>query len=389
MTARLQPSSGALSLVEGSLEFRLLGPLEVRREGQPLSLGGVRQRALLALLCLHRGEVIAVDRIIDEIWGESPPPSARHMVEVYVSKLRQLLGSPGVVTRSPGYLLDTSLESVDVHWFEALVAEGEEASTAGEPQSAASRFASALALWRGSPLADFTFEPFAQGEITRLEELRLLAEEGRIDAEISLGRSAELVGELEQLVALAPFRERFRAQLMLVLYRAGRQADALEAYRRARQTLVEELGVEPGEELRDLEHAILAQEAWLGGATRVRTRVARGESRRVVTLVLAELAVSGPDADPEALQPLMKRPPRATVTRALHHRSTLAAAPGPGAGPLPTRVHPGAAVEAVVSELAAEEVVSASAKQPVGALAAEEPIGGHRHRSACSIRLNP
>jgi DNA-binding SARP family transcriptional activator len=237
------------------------------------------------------------------------------MVEVYVSKLRQLLGPPVVVTRSPGYLLHTGPESVDVHWFEALVAEGEEASTAGEPQSAASRFASALALWRGSPLADFTFEPFAQGEIVRLEELRLLAEEGRIDAEISLGRSAELVGELEQLVALAPFRERYHAQLMLILYRAGRQADALAAYRRARQTLVEELGVEPGEELRSLEHAILAQEAWLGGATRVRTRGARRESRRVVTLVLAELAVSGPDADPEALQPLMKRRPRATVTR--------------------------------------------------------------------------
>jgi DNA-binding SARP family transcriptional activator len=306
MSARPQPSSEAPSRAQGPLEFRLLGPLEVRREGDTISLGGVRQRAVLALLCLHRGEVVAVDQIIDEIWGESPPASARHMVEVYVSKLRRLLGPTVLVTRSPGYLLDIGPQSVDAERFEGLVADGEEASMAGEPQAAASRFASALALWRGPALADFTFEPFAQGDIARLEELRLLAEEGRIDAEIALGRSAELVGELERFVAQAPFRERFHGQLMLALYRAGRQADALEAYRRARQTLVEELGVEPGQALRALERAILAQEAWLGEPP-ARARVTRVESRRVVTLVLAELAASGPDADPEALQPLMKR----------------------------------------------------------------------------------
>lgn len=167
-------------------------------------------------------------------------------------------------------------------------------------------------------MADFTFEPFAQGEIARLEELRLLAEEGRVDAEIALGRSAEIVGELEQLIGLAPFRERFRGQLMLALYRAGRQADALAAYRRARQMLIDELGVEPGQELRDLERAILAQEEWLAGEPPARTRVPRRESRRVVTLVLAELDVGRPDADLEALRPLTKQQ-LAAAERVLEH----------------------------------------------------------------------
>lgn len=224
-----------------------------------MTLGGARQRALLALLCLHRGTVLAVDRIVDELWGESPPQTARHMVEVYVSKLRKLLGADVLATRPPGYLLAVDPEHVDVGRFERLLAEGRDALGEGDAAVAAFTLASALTLWRGPPLADFAYEPFAQAEIARLEELRVLAEEERVEAELELGKGAELVAELEELVAAAPFRERFRAQLMLALYRAGRQADALAAYQAARETLVEELGVEPGPVLHQLERAILEQ----------------------------------------------------------------------------------------------------------------------------------
>ena len=303
MSARPQPLSEAPAEPQASLEFRLLGPIEVRLGGEAVSLGGLRQRALLALLCLNRGTVVAVDRIVDELWGESPPASARHMVEVYVSKLRGLFGPHALLTRSPGYVMEVESQSVDVSRFEGLLAEGEEALAMAEPKVAASRFIGALALWRGPALADFTFEPFAQAEIARLEELKLMAEERRIDAELALGTSAEIVTELEQLIARAPFRERFRAQLMLALYRAGRQADALETYRRARQVLVEDLGVEPGQELRDLERAVLAQEEWLASEPQLPARGVRVTSRRVVTLVLAEIGESRSNADPEAAQP--------------------------------------------------------------------------------------
>jgi DNA-binding SARP family transcriptional activator len=288
------------------LELRLLGPLEVRRGGEAVILGGARQRALLALLCLHRDTVVAVDRIVDELWGESPPPTARHMVEVYVSKLRKLIGADVLATRPPGYLLQVDPEQVDVERFERLLAEGKEALDAGDPALAASTLADALAFWRGPPLADFVYEPFAQAEIARLEESRLLSEEVRIDAELELGRGAELVGDLEELVAQAPFRERFRAQLMLALYRAGRQADALAAYRSARDILVEELGVEPSQELRELERGILSQQDRRDSPRRSRAPAA-AETRRVVTILFVEPAVGEPGLDPEMLRPALER----------------------------------------------------------------------------------
>ena len=292
--------SKAPSTTGTPLEIRLLGPLVVSKGGESLPLGGRRPRALLALLSIQRG-VVSRDRLVDELWGESPPATARHMVEVYVSKLRAVLGADVLVTRRPGYLVDVDPQHVDIGRFESLVAEGVEALAAGRAGTAATRLAQGLALWRGPPLADFTYEPFAQGEIARLQELRLLAEEERIDAELALGKAPELVGELEQLIARAPFRERLRGQLMLSLYRTGRQADALEVYRAARETFVEELAVEPGSELRALERAILRQDESLAREPPTRSRAYTDESRRIVTVLLAELA-GGPETDLEALQ---------------------------------------------------------------------------------------
>jgi DNA-binding SARP family transcriptional activator/DNA-binding beta-propeller fold protein YncE len=228
------------------MDFRILGPLEVADDGSPVALGRGRQRALLALLLLHANEVVSTDRLIDELWGERPPATAQTGLHGYVSQLRKLLGSRRVETRGSGYLLRVEEGEVDGERFESVARAG--------------RYADALAVWRGPALADFAYAPWAQAEIGRLEELRLACWAGRIDLDLDAGRGAELVGELEALVAAHPLRERFRAQLMIALYRSGRQADALEAYRAARQKFVEELGIEPGEELRELHKRILAHD---------------------------------------------------------------------------------------------------------------------------------
>ena len=266
--------------------------------GEPLELGGARPRALLALLALHRGSVVSLDLIVDELWGNESPATARHMVAVYVSRLRKTLGEDIVVTRRPGYLLQVGSDQVDATRFEHLLAEGREALGDGDADSAVARLGEALALWRGPALADFAYEPFAQAEIARLEELRLQAEEERIEAELTLGNGAELVAELETLVAMAPLRERRRAQHMLVLYRSGRQADALSAYQEARRAFVEELGIEPGPNLRELERRILEQDEGLlePGPS---SSPAVPQSRRTVTVVVAEL-LEAAGADPES-----------------------------------------------------------------------------------------
>jgi DNA-binding SARP family transcriptional activator/DNA-binding beta-propeller fold protein YncE len=238
------------------LDFRLLGPLEVRDGDRPLPLGGRKQRTLLAILLLHANEVVSSDTLIDGLWGEHAPKTAGTALQVYVSNLRKLLSAERLETRTPGYLLHVEPDELDLARFERLASEG----NGDDPQTAASALAEALTLWRGRPLADFAYDSFAQGEIVRLEELRLAAVEQRIEAELKLGRHAELVGELEALVAEHPHRERLITQLMLALYRSGRQTEALEAYRHARQVLVEELGIEPSPALRELEKAILAQD---------------------------------------------------------------------------------------------------------------------------------
>ena len=228
------------------MDFRILGPLEVFDDDHPVPLGGARQRALLAILLTRANEVVSTDRLIDELWGEAPPRTAVNTLQYYVSRLRKLLGADRIVTRIPGYTIRLEPGELDLDQFERLVAQG-----------GAEALREALGLWRGPALADFAFEPFAEAEIARLEELRLVALEQRLEADLALGHHRELVGELEALVAVHPLRERLRAQLMLALYRSGRQADALDVYRRTRETLVDELGVEPGPELQELERAIL------------------------------------------------------------------------------------------------------------------------------------
>jgi YVTN family beta-propeller protein len=243
------------------MEFRVLGALEVREDGdRSIPLGAGKQRAALAILLLHANEVVGTERLIDELWGESPPKAARKALQVYVTHLRKALGPERIRTQAPGYVLELAPDEFDLHRFERLVQKGRELQANGDPAGATAALREALALWKGQPLADFTFEPFAQTEIPRLEELRLAALEDRIDAELALGHGSELVAELEALVAEHPYRERLRGQLMLALYRAGRQADALAAYQETRKLLVEELGVEPSPALQRLEGAILRQE---------------------------------------------------------------------------------------------------------------------------------
>ena len=244
----------------------ILGPLEVRLEGgEPVALGGHRQRALLAILILHANEVVSTDRLIDQLWGEHPPATAVHTVRVFVSRLRRALGPAGarLVTRPPGYVIEVGVDEVDADRSERLFASARAALADGKPREADALLRDAEPLWRGPPLADFTYEPFAQAMIARLEEVRVSSRELLIEAQLALGRHSDVVAELEALVREHPFRERPRGQLMLALYRSGRQADALDAFQQARRTLVEELAVEPSEDLRELEQAILRQDPWL------------------------------------------------------------------------------------------------------------------------------
>ena len=245
--------------VAAVLDFLILGPLEVRDGDRVLPLGGHRQRALLGALLLHRGEVVAVDRLVDALWGERPPPTASTALQNGVSQLRKLLGPEVVETRRPGYALRVDPERIDAVRAERLAA----AAAAAEPERRAALLREALALWRGPALADLELEAFAAAEARRLEERRSSLLEDRIEADLALGRHAEVTGELEALVARHPLRERLRALLMLALYRSGRQVEALQAFAEARGRLVEELGIEPGPELRQVHASILRQSAAL------------------------------------------------------------------------------------------------------------------------------
>jgi predicted ATPase/DNA-binding SARP family transcriptional activator len=268
------------------MRFGVLGPLQVTdSEGRELALGGRRQRSVLALLLLHAGAVMSNERLIDELWGEHTPASARKTLQTYVMRLRKALGDQLLVTRPGGYMLRTQGAQIDLERFESLAAAGRRALTGGEPDKAAELLGEALRLWRGPPLADFTYEPFAQPEIARLGESRMAALEDRIDADLALGHHAALVGELEALVREHPLRERLRAQLMLALYRDGRQADALDVYQRTRDHLTGELGLEPGAALRSLQQAILNQDPSLSAAaTLVGATPAEPHSERLLRL---------------------------------------------------------------------------------------------------------
>ena len=230
------------------MDLRLLGPIEARLDERPIALGAPKQRAVLAMLALQAGRTVSADRLAEGLWGEQPPASAPKMVQLYVSQLRRLLEGDGaqIVTRGRGYELRLADGAVDAIEFERLLEQD--------------RARDALALWHGEPLADVADEPFAAAEIRRLDELRVRAAEQAIDADLAAGRHDEVIGELEALIDEHPLRERLHAQRMLALYRAGRQAEALNAYREARSVLVDQIGVEPGAELRRLHEAILAQD---------------------------------------------------------------------------------------------------------------------------------
>jgi len=239
------------------MEFRILGPIEVVDRGRALSLGGPRQRALLALLLTNANNVVSSDNLIDKLWGTEAPRNAPNSLHYHVSQLRKSLApSDAIATQDPGYVIHVTSDELDLLRFERL----REAAKGAEADQALPLLREALALWRGPALGDLAHEEFAQVEIQRLEELRLTTLEQRIDAELALGLHRDIVAELESVVRTHPLRERLRAQLMIALYRSGRQAEALGAYREMRRVLVDELGLEPSPALQELEHAILRQD---------------------------------------------------------------------------------------------------------------------------------
>jgi class 3 adenylate cyclase len=293
-----------------AMEFRILGPLEVVENGQQINLGGAKHRALLAILLLHANEVVSTDRLIDALWEKEAPQTGRKALQVYVSQLRKTLGRDRLETRAPGYRLRVAAGELDLERFEVLAAEG--------------RVQEALALWRGQPLAEFAYQRFAQSEIERLEELRVALLEQRIEEQLEQGKHASLVGELEAIVREHPLRERLRAQLMLALYRSGRQAEALEAFQQARRALVDGLGIDPGRSLRELERAILQQDSDLELDAALSAlpeppvqprsvpaaEASPREVRKTVTVLFADVAGStelGERLDPESLRRVLGR----------------------------------------------------------------------------------
>jgi DNA-binding SARP family transcriptional activator len=278
------------------VDLSILGPLEVRDGDRVIPLPRRKHRELVSLLALRAGEVVPRDVLIEELWGGRPPKTAREALHNNVSQLRKQLGDDVIVTREPGYLLQVEPEELDLLRFERLA---EEARRAGSAEECAAKLTAALALWRGAPLADLAYEEIGIREAGRLEDLRLAAREDLIDAELELGRHGDLVTELETLVVEHPFRERLIGQLMLALYRAGRQADALEAYREARGVLMDELGLEPGVQLRELQQAILRQDPALDLPA---VLPSLEERRKTVTVLFCELTPAEEGLDPERLR---------------------------------------------------------------------------------------
>jgi DNA-binding SARP family transcriptional activator/class 3 adenylate cyclase/tetratricopeptide (TPR) repeat protein len=309
------------------VEFRILGPFEVLEDRQPVSLPRGQGRTLLAILVLRAGEVVSADRLIDELWGETPPATATNALQNLVSRLRKRLkparagGVPPVLeTHQPGYRLAIDPGQVDSNRFRLLLAEASEAPV----REKAAMLHRALSLWRGPALADFIYEPFAQAEIAELEELRLTAAEERIDADLAIGRHTKVVAELQGLASEHPLRERLAEQLMLALYRSGRQVEALEVYTGTRRTLIDELGIEPGLSLRQLEGSILRQDADLDLKPAPREPTSEPfqptsttafdpwipEERKTVTVMFVDVTVStssGLAPDDESVHQLMAR----------------------------------------------------------------------------------
>jgi DNA-binding SARP family transcriptional activator len=303
------------------VDVRLLGPLELRNDAGVIRLAGARPRALVAILALHANEPLSTERLVDALWGEHPPKAAANTVQVYVSRLRKLL--PGALeTQAAGYVLHVPPECIDVKRFERLVGESR---SADRPEEASRLLAEALNLWRGPALAGIELEGFAVAEVRRLEETRLTALGDRIEADLACGRHAGLVGELEATVAAHPFQERLRGQLMIALYRSGRQADALEVYRATRELLVDELGIEPSPGLQELEQAILRQDTSLTAPARLPSEPQSAplpDARKTVTVLAATFAVP---ADPEKAAAVLARASEAAAEILERHGASVEA----------------------------------------------------------------
>ncbi|MGI9659117.1 MAG: BTAD domain-containing putative transcriptional regulator [Gaiellaceae bacterium] len=320
------------------MEYRILGPLEVVVEGRTLPLASKKQRALLAVLLLRAGQVVSRDRLIDALWEESPPASGVAALRVHISELRKLLDQDddgrGSKTRlqtvDPGYRLDIAGDLFDLKTFETLVEDGGKALGEGQIEAASEALGDAVSLWRGPALADFTYDGFAQQAIGRLAELRLVALERQVEAELALGRHADVIPELEQLVSAHPLRERLRGQLMLALYQADRQADALATYRDGRRVMSDELGIEPGYALQELEQSILRQDRSLTPAGRVTPAPSATPAQepaieeRDRSLLVALASDANLDSMLSIAEPLATRPPGELVlVRLVHHADEL------------------------------------------------------------------
>jgi DNA-binding SARP family transcriptional activator/basic membrane lipoprotein Med (substrate-binding protein (PBP1-ABC) superfamily) len=276
-----------------AVQLRILGPLEASIGGEAVTLGGAKQRAVLAALLLRAGEVVSVERLVEEVWGDEPPPSAAHTLESYVSRLRQLFNGhgPRVLRRGSGYLLELAGAELDARTFVELYEQGCLAASEEDHERVVRLTAAALAVWRGPALADVALASAGRAEAERLEELRLRTHEVRFDAQLALGRHEHVIGELQPLVGQNPYRERFVAQLMLALYRSGRHADALSVYERLRASLDEDLGLQPSADIQRLSGQIVRQDPELRNPVPPRSRAliltARTEQRRGRSLILA------------------------------------------------------------------------------------------------------
>ena len=358
---------------------------------QALELGGVKQRSLLAILLLHANQVVSTDRLTDELWGAAPPPTAVKSIQVMVSRLRKQLGDGRLATHAPGYVLRVEPSQLDLTRFERLVDEARHA----EPAVAAQKLRESLAIWRGPPLADLAYEPFAQTEIARLEELRLAALDRRIDADLASGRHADLVGELQALVAEHPLRERLRCQLMIALYRSARQAEALDVYSAARRKLSEELGLEPSEELKQLEQAILRQDPALELPGPAPTPASSGAPER--TLLIVPTALDALGSLLALARPLAaSTPPRELIVAGIVQPAEVPAATAVLADRRDELLSEGLAVRtaAFSSPAPGDDIVRLASQENVDLVlmdAGRSPLGGHARlvleQAPCDVAL--
>jgi len=371
------------------MQFRILGPLEVEDDGRAVALGGPKQRALLALLLLTPNRPVAVDRLIEALWGSHQPATAANALQYHVSQLRKLLGDgAAIVTHEPGYLMRLDANDVDLSRFEQLVA----AADSADADRAARLLTEALELWRGEPLTDLADDPVSQGEIRRLQEARLAALALRIEADLALGRHARLVPELEALVSTYPLHEQFSSALMRALYGAGRQADALDVYRRTRETFVDELGIEPSPALRELEQAILRQDPELAldrvpeAASRAILVLAGDEQHLDDLLVIAEPLASGPRRELILARFAAGDDDLAAATAALAERRDALAAHGVSCRVAAyTTSEAGAEAALLATEQPVDLVLCSAEPDALGGAALREPLASLLEQTPCDV----